>query len=72
MTCNDCLMFTHCRYDLERNGDTCESFIDKNNVVNVVRCADCLYSKKTSIEGILSCMVWDKYIAPTHYCSHGE
>ena len=72
MTCEQCLMFTHCRYDLECLGNACEHFIDKNNFVSVVRCADCLYSKPTSIKGILSCMVWDKYIAPTHYCSHGE
>ena len=27
MTCENCLMFTHCRYDLEGNGTPCEHFI---------------------------------------------
>ena len=30
MTCKNCLMFTHCRYDLERNGEPCENFKDKS------------------------------------------
>ncbi len=29
MTCENCLMFTHCRYDLSGNGKPCENFIDK-------------------------------------------
>lgn len=29
MTCENCLMFTHCRYDIDRNGETCEHFMGK-------------------------------------------
>ncbi len=31
-TCENCSMFTHCRYDLERHGEPCEHF-----KVNTVR-----------------------------------
>ena len=29
MTCKNCIMFTHCRYDIDRNGEICEHFIGK-------------------------------------------
>lgn len=34
MTCENCLMFTHCRYDLSGNGVPCENFIDKQ-IINM-------------------------------------
>ena len=71
MTCQECLMCTHCRYAIEQNG-TCGNFMDKNRFVKVVRCTECIHHRLTSIEGILYCMMWDKYVAPTHYCSQGE
>lgn len=33
MTCENCLMFTHCRYDLEGNGTPCEHFKNKADVI---------------------------------------
>ena len=30
MTCENCLMFTHCRYDLTGSGEPCKNFIDKS------------------------------------------
>ena len=36
MTCENCLMFTHCRYDLERNGKPCENFKDNKARENII------------------------------------
>ena len=72
MTCKDCLMFTHCRYDLERNGEPCENFKNKNKFVEVVRCKECLFSKPTATDGILACIRKSAYKKPTDYCSSGE
>lgn len=33
LTCENCIMFTHCRYDLNGNGKLCEHFIDEANVI---------------------------------------
>ena len=46
MTCKDCIMFTHCRYDLERNGEPCEHFKDKDRYVDIIRCGDCKFYHK--------------------------
>ena len=42
------------------------------DVVEVVRCKNCIYCKPTAVDGIASCMMWSKYINPADYCSHGE
>ena len=33
MTCKDCIMFTHCRYDLNGNGEPCENFKNKADII---------------------------------------
>lgn len=33
LTCENCIMFTHCRYNLNGNGKPCKHFKDKANVI---------------------------------------
>ena len=42
------------------------------DVVEVVRCKDCLYCKPTAVDGINACIRKSEYIKPADYCSHGE
>lgn len=57
MSCKDCLMFTHCRYDLERNGEPCEHFksneiktkYDRIRNMDVEELAEFMYSAPDKI-----------------------
>lgn len=42
------------------------------DVVEVVRCKDCLYCKPTAKDEIMACIRKSEYIKPTDYCSYGE
>ena len=72
MICEECLMFTHCRYDMEDIGHPCEHFKDKNSFIKVIRCRDCLLCKPTAADGIVSCIRKSEYKKPTDFCSYGE
>ena len=34
-TCENCLMFTHCRYNLNGNGERCDHFKDKSRYIEL-------------------------------------
>lgn len=75
MTCENCLMFTHCRYDLEGNGKPCGHFKDK---LKIVRCKECKHwgGKYASNECSLITELaqpgyWLKTL-PNDFCSSGE
>ena len=73
MTCENCLMFTHCRYDLHGDKEPCENFKDKSKAVAVVRCGDCRAGKKDLfLDGFIFCCNNGLAHKPDHYCSYGE
>ena len=42
------------------------------DVVEVVRCKNCIYCKPTAVDEVMACIRNSKYIKPTDYCSYGE
>ena len=42
------------------------------DVVEVVRCENCIFCKPTAKDEIKACIRKSEYIKPTDYCSYGE
>ena len=43
-----------------------------SDMVEVVRCKNCLHCKPTAVDGVMACIRNSKYIKPNDYCSLGE
>ncbi len=82
MTCKDCAWFDVC-YKVEHYGrDTetiCQSFKNKADYVEVVRCKDCTFRQpidegRYTFKGkpAMVCILHSKAVAEDGYCSYGE
>ena len=58
----------------KNNAELCPSFKNKADVVEVVRCKDCIYNFKSDTEGYFVCSAMTNlnYVPLNHFCSYGE
>lgn len=87
MTCNDCIHYDACKKLLRssfpnvtdeeiekvtsRNND-CRVFKNKADVVEVVRCKDCIHAGKGTVTRPILCNKIGIYNNKFDYCSYGE
>lgn len=76
MTCKDCIHYDICIFHLTGNeNEKCMQFLDKADLVNVVRCKDCQYASEED-ENIYACTAYPDgiggYIRGECFCSCGE
>ena len=83
MTCKDCVHYEVCEYNDNYDhyaSSLCDHFKNKADVVEVVRCKDCVFwdVEKTGLADECVCKmhsvvkVHSRYTNPTDYCSYGE
>lgn len=78
-TCGDCIHADICEHNpsLEFSRENiawCDSFKDKADVVEVVRCKDCVYGRPygDQEEYIMCEDSWDLAHPRNHFCSYGK
>ena len=83
--CKQCICEQVCRFNDGHNlcckeDYECPHYRSTANVVEIVRCKDCVYCKleypvkaigEEAIEGYF-CYLNQKYLSPTDFCSYGE
>lgn len=52
--------------------ERCSCFTDKADVVEVVRCKDCVFAKEGFYEGDIYCKLNDISASKDSFCSYGE
>ena len=80
-TCGDCIHADICEHNQslefsKENIAWCDSFKDKADVVEVVRCKDCVYGEQydEEIDGWRECRYdgWGLAYEISHFCSYGK
>lgn len=85
MTCKDCVYSPICKVyadfgvtDVPYNeDDTCEMFKSKSDLVEVVRCKECLYKNEWANDGTYPDYNFCKHsglwhLTDNHFCSYGK
>lgn len=67
MTCKKCIHNGVCPHLKDSDAEKCKQYIDKANVVEVVRCENCKHWDRITQE----CLHWWGFRA-NDYCSYGE
>ena len=70
-TCKDCLYYDKlCFYALLPSElNLCKDFLDKANVIEVVRCKNCVYANEN---GDVCYFGVGRFVTPEHYCGYAE
>jgi hypothetical protein len=72
MTCDDCIRYPACVFHLTgHENEKCPNFLNKANLVEVVRCKDCKHLMFSDCYGECS-RAYLGIVSPNDYCSHGE
>ena len=76
MTCDDCIRYPACIFHLiGHENEKCPNFLNKANLVEVVRCKDCEYGSDEG-GGYYCCTAYPDgiggYIRGESFCSYGE
>lgn len=76
-TCKDCIHYTACVFRVtDHENENCIGFLNKADVVEVVRCKDCKYSEETEpVFGIVdyTCKrLLTNCLSAEDFCSYGE
>lgn len=60
-------------YDGDKLQDIVNNTLNRNDIVQVVRCKDCIHSMNClRIRGALQCILLDDVVFPNWFCSRGE
>lgn len=76
--CKDCFHYECCGYHITEETDMsvnecANTFVDAENVVEVVRCKDCVYASRFSvIEDLHECRFYRDVRKATDYCNYGK
>ena len=78
--CNECIHYDVCDrssmllWHTMKGIEKCSHFADKDNVIEVVRCRDCVHCvvREYDIIDELECEFFDVFTEPLDYCSRGE
>lgn len=76
MTCKDCIHEKVCEGSINTSSSVeknCKFFKNKTDVVEVVRCKDCIYFKESEVTNSCYCDWHREYFEtyPNDYCSYG-
>lgn len=72
MTCDDCIRYPACIFHLiGHENEKCPNFLNKANLVEVVRCKDCKHLMFSDCYGECS-RAYLGIVSPNDYCSNGE
>lgn len=72
MPCDDCIRYPACIFHLiGHENEKCPNFLNKANLVEVVRCKDCKHLMFSDCYGECT-KAYLGIVSPNDYCSHGE
>ncbi|MBO7303363.1 MAG: hypothetical protein J6U68_04170 [Clostridia bacterium] len=71
-TCENCFHYGACLLNGEYLPSPCRKYTDKTDVVEVVRCKDCVYCDLDGRCEALENGLIREYVKPDDYCSYGR